>query len=79
MMPTRETVEHIRKLYPPGTEIELIKSNDPIHRLHEGLKGTVSHVDDAGTIHMNWENGSSLGLIVWTPPGREHERDVFRS
>ena len=25
--------------------------------------GTVDFVDDIGTIHINWENGSSLGLI----------------
>ena len=30
-------------------------------------KGTklqlISHIDDAGSIHMRWENGSSLALI----------------
>ena len=30
----------------------------------KGLKGTVTHVDDAGQIHMKWENGSSLALNV---------------
>ena len=28
------------------------------------MKGTVTHVDDAGQIHMRWENGSSLALNV---------------
>ena len=29
-----------------------------------GLKGTVKFVDDAGQIHMKWENGSSLALNI---------------
>ena len=28
-----------------------------------GLKGKVDMVDDAGQIHVNWENGSSLALV----------------
>ncbi|MGN1480389.1 DUF4314 domain-containing protein, partial [Porcipelethomonas sp.] len=27
-----------------------------------GTKGTVDHVDDMGTIHMKWSNGSCLGI-----------------
>lgn len=29
----------------------------------DGLKGTVSYVDDAGQIHVNWENGRTLPVI----------------
>lgn len=28
-----------------------------------GLKGKVCYVDDAGQIHVNWENGSSLAVL----------------
>jgi hypothetical protein len=28
-----------------------------------GTVGVVTHIDDAGSIHMRWENGSSLALI----------------
>ena len=28
-----------------------------------GTVGEVTHIDDAGSIHMRWENGSSLALI----------------
>ena len=31
-----------------------------------GTIGTVDFIDDAGTIHMSWETGSSLGLIPET-------------
>jgi len=37
--------------------------------VEEGTKGTVTHVDDIGTIHMKWDNGRGLGLI----PGEDYE------
>jgi len=58
-----------RVLFKKGTVIELIKMNDPYVDMPKGLKGVVTHVDDIGTIHTNWENGSSLGVCdedeVW--------------
>ena len=60
--PSKEIVEYIKEAYVPGTRIELISMNDPYRDLPEGLKGTVSFVDDIGTIHVDWDNGSTLGL-----------------
>ena len=28
-----------------------------------GMTGTVTFIDDSGTVHVRWENGSGLGLI----------------
>lgn len=28
-----------------------------------GLTGEVTYVDDMGSVHVNWSNGSSLALI----------------
>ena len=56
-------VERLRELYPPGTKIQCIKMDDSYHAVAPGSIGTVDYIDDAGTIHMSWENGSSLGLI----------------
>ena len=28
-----------------------------------GLQGTVAFIDDAGQIHMHWENGRSLAIV----------------
>ena len=28
-----------------------------------GTEGTVIHVDDAGTLHVSWDNGALLGLL----------------
>lgn len=58
-----EVLAHLREEYPPGTKVELIEMSDPYRRMPEGLKGTVVHVDDAGGIHINWENGSTLAAL----------------
>lgn len=55
-------VDEIKKRYPPGTRIELISMND-IQAVPAGTMGTVDHVDDVGTLHMNWDNGRTLGLV----------------
>ena len=59
--PSRETVERLRMTYPKGTRVELISMSDPYTKLKPGDRGTVSFVDDIGTVHINWDNGSGLG------------------
>lgn len=61
--PSREIVEKIRKRYPAGTRVELLEMNDPYRVMPKGLKGTVTWVDDTGTIGVDWDNGSSLGVV----------------
>lgn len=45
-----------------GDRVELVSMDDnqapPV-----GTCGTVYHIDDIGTIHVRWDNGSGLGLI----------------
>lgn len=45
-----------------GKTVELI-SMDDIQAPPIGTHGKVVYVDDAGQIHVKWENGSSLALI----------------
>ena len=60
----RENVANLKKMYPPGTRIRLIHmGDDEPTPVPDGTTGIVSYVDDIGTIHMTWDNGSSLGLI----------------
>jgi len=59
----RQRIQELRALYTPGTWIRLIHMDD-MQAPPDGTLGTVKWVDDAGTIHMRWNNGSSLGLIV---------------
>ena len=60
--PSRDIVERVRKEYPKGTRVELVKMDDsqapPI-----GTKGTVKGVDDTASIMISWDNGSSLNVI----------------
>lgn len=56
-------VTYLRKAYPPGTKIQLIMMDDA-QAPPSGTIGTVTCVDDIGTIHMKWNNGSSLGLVL---------------
>lgn len=59
----KERIQMIKEAYPKGTRIELISMEDPFEPIPSGTKGTVRCVDDMGTIHMQWDNGRTLGLI----------------
>lgn len=61
-MPEEKTIESLKKNYPPGTRVELVRMNDP-HAPAVGCRGTVSRVDDIGTIHVVWDDGSTLGAV----------------
>ena len=61
----RSEVEGMRVLWTKGTRIVLDSTDDPYTDLRPGSVGTISGVDDAGTVHVNWDNGSSMGLIPY--------------
>ncbi|MCI8379114.1 MAG: DUF4314 domain-containing protein [Lachnospiraceae bacterium] len=61
--PDQETVERIRKMYPIGTRVELIRMDDPYSRLKPGDKDTVRSVDDTATVFVDWDCGSGLGVV----------------
>jgi hypothetical protein len=43
--------------------VRLTRSTDPHTRLAPGAEGTVVQVDDLGTVHVRWDDGSTLGLL----------------
>lgn len=57
----------IREKYPIGTTLELDYMDEK--GMPDGMQGVVRNVDDAGQIHMDWDNGRRLALV----PGE----DVF--
>ena len=59
--PSKEVVERIRKEYPIGTRVELVRMDDP-QAPPVGTLGTVKGVDDIGSIMVSWDNGSSLSV-----------------
>lgn len=60
--PSKETVDQVRRQYPKGARVELVRMDDrqapPI-----GTKGTVLGVDDTGSLLMRWDNGSGLNVV----------------
>ena len=69
-VPNHAVVESLRKQYPNGTRVELVRMDD-IQAPPTGTKGTVKHVDSIGTIHVNWDDGSTLGVAYGTDPVRK--------
>ena len=47
-----------------GDRVTLIHTDDAYTRLRPGAEGTVRFVDSMGTVHVKWDDGSSLGLVV---------------
>ncbi len=58
----KEILKKLRKQYPPGTRVELIRMED-IQAPPTGTQGTVIGVDDIGSIMVSWDNGSSLSVV----------------
>ena len=61
--PSKSYLEQLRRQYPKGTKLQLLSMRNEKYPVLPGTVGEVTHIDDAGSIHMRWENGSSLALI----------------
>ena len=68
----RKMAESTKKLYPPGTRIELLSMSDPYAPVLAGTRVTVKFVDSMGTIFPEWDNGRSLGVV----PGEDSFRKL---
>ena len=55
--------ERMQNQYPEGTRLLLNSMNDPYAPIPPGTRGTVDFVDDAGQIHMKWDNGRTLAIV----------------
>ena len=62
--PSPTIVARIRAEYPAGCRVTLVSMGpDPYSRLKPGDEGAVFHVDDTGTVHVEWDCGSTLGMV----------------
>lgn len=61
--PSSWVVDIVRKLYPAGCRVELVRLDDPYSKLAPGERGTVVMVDDTGTVFVKWDSGSTLGVV----------------
>jgi len=62
-MMKNEALLRLKNEYPKGTRIELLSMDDPYTSLSPGDQGTVTDIDDTGTIFVSWDSGASLGLV----------------
>lgn len=62
IFPSKEIVEQVRRQYPVGTRVELVKMDD-IQAPPIGTKGTVEGVDDTASLLVAWDNGSRLNVV----------------
>ena len=60
--PSKEIVEHVRREYPAGTRVELVRMED-VQAPPIGTKGTVTGVDDTASVMVAWDNGSHLHVV----------------
>lgn len=60
--PTEKELTALREKYPTGTIVKLITMND-VQSPPVGTIGEVTLIDDMGSVHVNWQNGSTLALI----------------
>lgn len=46
-----------------GDRVRLVCCTDLFTQLEPGTLGTIRFIDDMGTVHVNWDDGSKLGMI----------------
>ena len=62
--------QRMKDNYPPGTRIVLLSMGvDPLP-VEDNTRGTVKAVDSLGTLHCDFDNGRSLGIV----PGEDSFR-----
>lgn len=58
----KEELEALRARYTPGTRIVLVCMDD-VQAPPVGTHGTVTGVDDTGSLMVRWDNGSGLNVV----------------
>lgn len=56
-------IEALKNKYPLGTIVECIEMKEMYSPVPTGTRGVIYAIDDIGSIHTHWENGSSLALL----------------
>lgn len=59
-LPPKAVIDRLRAQYPLGCRVELVSMDDPYSTLKPGDQGTVTSIDDIGTIFVRWETAPDL-------------------
>lgn len=60
--PNKAIVDSLREQFPVGCRVELLRMDD-VQAPPIGTQGTVTGVDDTGSIMVRWDNGSGLNVV----------------
>ena len=63
VLPSPKMVSRLRAEYPEGSRVSLVFMDD-LQAPPVGTLGTVVCVDITGTIQVDWDNGSDLGVVA---------------
>lgn len=76
--PTRDEIEVIKAAFPAGTAVELLALHDPYRTLTPGLRGVVDAVDDIGTLHVEWKDAGTFGVVPGVDDVRREDGVTLR-
>lgn len=62
-MANKTLAELTREKFPVGARVELVCMDD-VHAPFQKSKGTVKYVDDAGILHVRWDDAGCIGVIL---------------
>jgi hypothetical protein len=70
-----QLVALVRGIFTSGRRVRFLEFGEvePV-ALTAGAEGTVAFVDSIGTVHVNWDGGVGLGVIVHAHDGRKPDR-----
>ena len=60
--PSKEVMAGLRERFPAGCRVRLVRMDD-VQAPPAGTHGTVTGVDDAGSVMVRWDNGSGLSAV----------------
>ena len=57
-----DEIKYYKKTFKPKTRVRMLSMFAENYPVPYGTCGTVWCVDDLGTIHVEWDNGQTLGI-----------------
>jgi len=62
----KNNLQTLKETYPIGSKIKLLEDMEDTQGLKSGQIGILEFIDDEGSLHMRWDNGSGLAIIPET-------------